>query len=117
MPARVRDNDSYLDGAITSIPPIFKDGAMTIVVGLKDKANANLRSNLRVDVEGINQPLFKPCFLDFQIRLDELEFIIEFHPFRPRGFQRSTRFRSTPCVRASILRRCRAAATWACSEG
>jgi len=35
---------------ITSILPTIKDGAMTIVIGLKDKADPNLRSNLRVDV-------------------------------------------------------------------
>lgn len=50
LPARVRVNEAMLDGAITSILPTIKDGVMTMVIGLKDKANANLRSNLRVDV-------------------------------------------------------------------
>jgi len=54
LPARVRVNDSYLDGTITSIVPTIKDGVMTIVIGLKDKANASLRSNLRVDVYVVN---------------------------------------------------------------
>ncbi len=50
LPARVLANEKMLDGTITSILPTIKDGAMTIVIGLKDKANPNLRSNLRVDV-------------------------------------------------------------------
>ena len=50
LPARVRVNEKMLDGVITSILPTIKDGVMTIVIGLKDKANSNLRSNLRVDV-------------------------------------------------------------------
>ncbi len=50
LPARVRVNEKLLDGVITSILPTIKDGVMTIVIGLKDKADANLRSNLRVDV-------------------------------------------------------------------
>jgi len=50
LPARVRANETMLDGTITSILPTIKDGVMTMVIGLKDKANANLRSNLRVDV-------------------------------------------------------------------
>ncbi len=50
LPARVRVNETMLDGTIRSILPTIKDGVMTIVIGLKDKANTNLRSNLRVDV-------------------------------------------------------------------
>ncbi len=50
LPARVLVNEKMLDGTITSILPTIKDGAMTIVIGLKDKADPNLRSNLRVDV-------------------------------------------------------------------
>jgi len=50
LPARVRVNEKMLDGTITSILPTIKDGVMTIVIGLEDKANANLKSNLRVDV-------------------------------------------------------------------
>ncbi len=50
LPARVLANEKMLDGMISSILPTIKDGAMTIVIGLKDKADPNLRSNLRVDV-------------------------------------------------------------------
>ncbi len=50
LPARVLANEKMLDGTIASILPTIKDGAMTIVIGLKDKAGTNLRSNLRVDV-------------------------------------------------------------------
>jgi len=50
LTARVLANEKMLDGMITSILPTIKDGAMTIVIGLKDKADPNLRSNLRVDV-------------------------------------------------------------------
>lgn len=50
LPARVLANEKMLDGTITSILPTIKDGVMTIVIGLKDKADPNLRSNLRVDV-------------------------------------------------------------------
>lgn len=54
LPARVLVNETYLDGAITSIAPTIKDGVMTVTIGLKDKANAALRSNLRVDVYVVN---------------------------------------------------------------
>jgi HlyD family secretion protein len=50
LPARVLANEKMLDGMITSILPTIKDGAIAIVIGLKDKADPNLRSNLRVDV-------------------------------------------------------------------
>lgn len=50
LPARVKVNETYLDGTIRSILPTIKDGVMTIVIGLKNKANTDLRSNLRVDV-------------------------------------------------------------------
>ena len=50
LTARVLANEKMLDGMITGILPTIKDGAMTIVIGLKDKADPNLRSNLRVDV-------------------------------------------------------------------
>jgi len=50
LPARVLANEKMLDGMITSILPTIKDGAVTIVIGLKNKADPNLRSNLRVDV-------------------------------------------------------------------
>jgi HlyD family secretion protein len=50
MPARVRVNETLLDGAITSILPTIKGGVMTVVVALKEKSDQRLRSNLRVDV-------------------------------------------------------------------
>jgi HlyD family secretion protein len=50
MPVRVRVNETYLDGAVTSVLPTIKDGVVTVVISLKDKSNAVLRSNLRVDV-------------------------------------------------------------------
>jgi HlyD family secretion protein len=50
MPVRVRTGDRMLDGSITSILPTIKDGAVTVVVALRDKSDPNLRSKLRVDV-------------------------------------------------------------------
>ncbi len=50
LPARVRVNETYLDGTISSVLPTIKDGVMTVVIGLKDKSHTLLRSNLRVDV-------------------------------------------------------------------
>lgn len=50
LPARVRVNESYLDGTISSVLPTIKDGVMTVVIALKDKSHSLLRSNLRVDV-------------------------------------------------------------------
>ncbi len=51
MPVRVKLNESdYLSGHVTNILPTIKDGVMTLRAGLDDKANAQLRSNLRVDV-------------------------------------------------------------------
>jgi HlyD family secretion protein len=54
LPARVLANEKMLGGTITSILPTIKDGVMTIVIGLKDKADPNLRSNLRVDVHVVS---------------------------------------------------------------
>src|SRR5262245_19430123 len=51
QPVRVKVNDELLlSGAITRINPTVNNGVITLVVGLEDKSNAQLRSNLRVDV-------------------------------------------------------------------
>ncbi len=51
MPVKVQLNETaFLDGAISSVLPTIKDGIVTVLVGLEDKSNRLLRSNLRVDV-------------------------------------------------------------------
>jgi len=51
QPVRVKVNDELtLPGAIARINPTVNNGVITLVVGLEDKSNAQLRSNLRVDV-------------------------------------------------------------------
>ncbi|HYE73157.1 MAG TPA: efflux RND transporter periplasmic adaptor subunit [Blastocatellia bacterium] len=50
LPVQVKVNDETLSGALTRINPAVQNGVMTIVVGIDDKSNAQLRSNLRVDV-------------------------------------------------------------------
>jgi HlyD family secretion protein len=50
LPVSVKINESYLEGAVTSILPTVKNGAITLVINLKEKSNLLLRSNLRVDV-------------------------------------------------------------------
>jgi HlyD family secretion protein len=50
MPVRVRINDSFLEGEVSSVDPTIKDGVMTMLIALKEKASSLLRSNLRVDV-------------------------------------------------------------------
>ena len=51
QPVRVKVNDELsLSGAIARINPTENNGVITLVVSLKDKSNAQLRSNLRVDV-------------------------------------------------------------------
>lgn len=51
LPVRVKVNDELaLSGAIERINPTVNNGVITLVVGLEDKSNAQLRSNLRVDV-------------------------------------------------------------------
>jgi HlyD family secretion protein len=51
QPVRVKVNDELaLSGAIARINPTVNNGVITLVVGLEDKSNAQLRSNLRVDV-------------------------------------------------------------------
>jgi HlyD family secretion protein len=50
MPVRVKINEEFLEGDIASIDPTIKDGVITMLIGLKQKASSLLRSNLRVDV-------------------------------------------------------------------
>ena len=51
LPVKVKVNDELaLSGAIASINPTVNNGVITLVVGLEDRSNAQLRSNLRVDV-------------------------------------------------------------------
>jgi HlyD family secretion protein len=51
QPVSVKINDELaLSGAIARINPTVNNGVITLVVSLKDKSNAQLRSNLRVDV-------------------------------------------------------------------
>jgi HlyD family secretion protein len=51
LPVKVRVNDELaLPGAIARINPTVNNGVITLVVSLEDKSNAQLRSNLRVDV-------------------------------------------------------------------
>lgn len=47
---KVKINDDYLDGILTSILPTIKDGAITLAISLKENASLLLRPNLRVDV-------------------------------------------------------------------
>jgi len=51
QPVKVKVNDELtLSGAIARINPTVNNGVITLVVSLEDKSNAQLRSNLRVDV-------------------------------------------------------------------
>ena len=50
LPVSIKINDSLLDGNISSIDPTIKEGVMTLMIALKEKADSQLRSNLRVDV-------------------------------------------------------------------
>ncbi|MCI0523950.1 MAG: efflux RND transporter periplasmic adaptor subunit, partial [Acidobacteria bacterium] len=51
QPVKVKVNDELaLSGAIERINPAVNNGVITLVVGLEDGSNAQLRSNLRVDV-------------------------------------------------------------------
>jgi HlyD family secretion protein len=50
LPVSVKINEDYLDGSLAAINPTIKDGIITLTVGLKEKSNPLLRSNLRVDV-------------------------------------------------------------------
>jgi HlyD family secretion protein len=50
MPVSVKVNEEFLDGQISSVLPTIKDGAITLLISLKDKASPLLKSNLRIDV-------------------------------------------------------------------
>jgi HlyD family secretion protein len=51
MPVKVQLNEqTSLDGTISNVLPTITDGIVTVMVGLEDKSNKLLRSNLRVDV-------------------------------------------------------------------
>ena len=49
-PVKIRANKQDLPGTISNIIPTVKNGVVSFLVDLKDDANINLRSNLRVDV-------------------------------------------------------------------
>jgi HlyD family secretion protein len=50
IPVSVKINDDYLQGTVAVVQPTIKDGVITAQIALQDKANALLKSNLRVDV-------------------------------------------------------------------
>ena len=50
LPVRVVVGSETLRGEVAQVEPAIKNGAMTFKVALADRANALLRSNLRVDV-------------------------------------------------------------------
>jgi HlyD family secretion protein len=50
LPAKVKVNEEYLTGTISSILPTVQNGIITMLVRLEDKSSKLLRSNLRVDV-------------------------------------------------------------------
>ncbi|MBS1787384.1 MAG: HlyD family efflux transporter periplasmic adaptor subunit [Acidobacteria bacterium] len=51
LPVKVKLNETaMLDGEVARINPTVTNGVITLVVNLADKANTQLRSNLRVDV-------------------------------------------------------------------
>ncbi len=51
LPVKVKiNNETALAGSVTRINPTVTNGVITLVVGLEDKSNELLRSNLRVDV-------------------------------------------------------------------
>jgi len=51
LPVKVKLNETtMLDGEVARINPTVTNGVITLVVNLQDKANTQLRSNLRVDV-------------------------------------------------------------------
>lgn len=51
LPVKVKLNENVLlDGNVTRINPTVTNGVITLIVNLADKAHAELRSNLRVDV-------------------------------------------------------------------
>lgn len=51
LPVKIKLNETAtLDGEVARINPTVTNGVITLVVNLADKANVQLRSNLRVDV-------------------------------------------------------------------
>lgn len=50
LPVSVKINEDYLKGSLTGIDPTIQNGVITFFIGLEDKSNSLLRSNLRVDV-------------------------------------------------------------------
>lgn len=50
LPVSIKINDDYLQGEVATIQPTIKDGIITATIALREKANALLKSNLRVDV-------------------------------------------------------------------
>lgn len=50
MPVSVKINEAYLQGEVATVQPTIKDGVISATIALRDKANALLKSNLRVDV-------------------------------------------------------------------
>lgn len=50
LPVRIKINEDYLSGAVSTVYPTIQNGIMTLLVTLDDKSNALLHSNLRVDV-------------------------------------------------------------------
>ena len=50
LPVKIKVDEEYLEGSISSILPTIKDGIMTLLVGLEQKSSKLLRANLRVDV-------------------------------------------------------------------
>ncbi len=50
LPVKIKVDEEYLEGSISSILPTIKDGIMTLLVALEQKSSKLLRANLRVDV-------------------------------------------------------------------
>jgi HlyD family secretion protein len=50
LPVKVKVNEDYLAGTISSILPTIQNGIITLHASLSDKSSKLLRSNLRVDV-------------------------------------------------------------------
>jgi len=50
LPVKVKINEDYLAGTISSIQPTIQNGIITLQARLEDKSSNLLRSNLRVDV-------------------------------------------------------------------
>ena len=50
LPVKIKVDEEFLEGSISSILPTIKDGIMTLLVALEQKSSKLLRANLRVDV-------------------------------------------------------------------